>query len=155
MSSLCKQYYHMLSSMFPMLPILLIFHILLNLKQNHSWPSSQCYRYYWYSIYLLIWNKLIQGQVPNVTDITEIPYAFQYERNKWTKAISLNYYNSTLCFEKKDFFKIPALYLAISNWFSCFLRNNVGRLQNGVGQQWTVWATYKRLAGGQNNCWSK
>ena len=44
----------MLSSMFPMLPILAIFHILLNLKLMH-------------------------GQVLNVTDVTDIPHASHYE----------------------------------------------------------------------------
>ena len=134
----------MSSSMLPMLLILPIFHILLNLKQSHSQPCSQYYRCYQYSIYFLNWNKVIYSHVPNVTDITEIPYAFQYERNKWTKAISLNYYNSTLWFERKEFFQIPAIYLAISIWFSCFMERRWpitkwrGPAMNSVGHLQTI-----------------
>ena len=36
-------------------------------------------------------------------------------------------------------------------WFICFLRNDMGQLQDSMGQQRTALATYKRWAGGQNN----
>ena len=84
--------------------------------------------------------KYAKLNVPNVTDITDIPYTSSFE-TKWFMAefpmllillifkvpfniketneqrlYSLSYHNSTLCSEKNDFFKIPALYQAISKY---------------------------------------